>query len=161
LRWRTLVSIRRATRALKRGRLDHLSCRFCNAVSRRPFAIVQWPWPLISPVCGTSSIRGGHGTGRVLHDTTVVTQDSKRFVYVLQSMSQPNRQFVESAANVPMRLAAHNAGHSPLTASCRPWRLVAVVQFGTESEAARFEKFLKTGAGRALARDYFSRVDPR
>lgn len=87
----------------------------------------------------------------------VVTQEPKRFVYVLQSVPQPGRQFIESAANVPMRLAAHNAGHSPLTASCRPWRLVAVVQFGTEREAARFERFLKTGAGRAIARDYFSR----
>jgi predicted GIY-YIG superfamily endonuclease len=90
-----------------------------------------------------------------------VTDDQKRFVYVLQSVPQPSRQFVESAANVPMRIAAHNAGHSPLTASCRPWRLVAVVQFGTEREATRFEKFLKTGAGRALARDYFLRADPR
>ena len=90
-----------------------------------------------------------------------MTPDAKRFVYVLQSVPQPARQFVESAANVPMRIAAHNAGHSPLTASCRPWRLVAVVQFGTEGEATRFEKFLKTGAGRALARDYFSRPDGR
>ncbi len=90
-----------------------------------------------------------------------MTQETKRFVYVLQSVSQPGRQFVESAANVPLRLAAHNAGHSPLTASCRPWRLVAVMQFTSEGAAARFEKFLKTGPGRALAKDYFSRPDAR
>lgn len=88
-----------------------------------------------------------------------MTQDPKRFVYVLQSVQQPGRQFVESAANVPMRLAAHNAGYSPLTVSYRPWRLVAVVQFATEGAATKFEKFLKTSAGRALARDYFSRSD--
>jgi putative endonuclease len=103
----------------------------------------------------------GARPGPCLARSILVTPDAKRFVYVLQSVPQPTRQFVESAANVPMRLAAHNAGHSPLTASCRPWRLVAVVQFGTEGEATRFEKFLKTGAGRALARDYFSRPDPR
>src|SRR5688572_22629448 len=86
-----------------------------------------------------------------------VSTDVKRFVYVLQSVSQPDRQFVESTANVPARVASHNAGHSPLTASCRPWRLVTVVQFGTETSAVRFEKFLKTGAGRALARQFFVR----
>lgn len=89
-----------------------------------------------------------------------MSADVKRFVYVLQSVAQPDRQFVECTANVPARLATHNAGHSPLTASCRPWRLVAVVQFGSEHAALRFEKFLKTGAGRALARQFFTRRDP-
>lgn len=84
-----------------------------------------------------------------------MSTEVKRFVYVLQSVSQPDRQFVESTANVSARVASHNAGHSPLTASCRPWRLVTVVQFGTETSALRFEKFLKTGAGRALARQFF------
>lgn len=86
--------------------------------------------------------------------------DAKRFVYVLQSLSQPDRQFVESATHVPTRVATHNAGHSPLTASSRPWRLVVVVQFATEGAALRFEKFLKTGAGRALVRQYFARDEP-
>ena len=88
-----------------------------------------------------------------------MTTDTKRFVYVLQSLSQPDRQFVESAADVPARVATHNAGHSPLTAACRPWRLVAVVQFGNEGAALRFEKFLKTGTGRALARQFFCKHD--
>jgi predicted GIY-YIG superfamily endonuclease len=88
-----------------------------------------------------------------------VPADVKRFVYVLQSLSQPDRQFVESAADVPTRVATHNAGRSPLTAACRPWRLVAVVQFGSETAALRFEKFLKTSAGRALARQFFVKHD--
>lgn len=85
--------------------------------------------------------------------------DVKRFVYVLQSLSQPDRQFVESAAQVSARVATHNAGHSPLTASYRPWRLVAVVQFATEPSALRFEKFLKTSAGRMLVKQYFAREE--
>ena len=88
-----------------------------------------------------------------------VPADVKRFVFVLQSLSQPDRQFVESTANVPARVATHNAGHSPQTASYRPWRLVTVVQFGSEIAALRFEKFLKTGAGRALTRQFFVKQD--
>jgi predicted GIY-YIG superfamily endonuclease len=85
-----------------------------------------------------------------------VSQDLKRFVYVLRSLATPDRQFIESAANVPSRIAAHNAGHSPLTASHRPWKLVAVVQFGNEATAQRFEKFLKSSAGRAFSKEHFS-----
>ena len=82
--------------------------------------------------------------------------DAKRFVYVLHSLRTPDRQFVESAANVPMRIAAHNAGHSPLTATHRPWKLVAVVQFANEPMAQRFEKFLKSSAGRAFSKQHFT-----
>jgi predicted GIY-YIG superfamily endonuclease len=85
-----------------------------------------------------------------------VSPDIKRFVYVLHSLANPDRQFVESAANVPMRIAAHNAGHSPLTATHRPWKLVAVVQFGNEATAQRFEKFLKSSAGRAFSKHHFT-----
>ena len=101
----------------------------------------------------------GHAPGAVSCTTRGVPPDTKRFVYVLQSLSQPDRQFVESAADVPARVATHNAGHSPLTAACRPWRLVAVVQFGSEGAALRFEKFLKTATGRALARHVFLKHD--
>ena len=90
-----------------------------------------------------------------LHAPAGVSHDVKRFVYVLHSLANPDRQFVESAANVPMRIAAHNAGHSPLTATHRPWKLVAVVQFGSEVTAQRFEKFLKSSAGRAFVKHHF------
>jgi predicted GIY-YIG superfamily endonuclease len=99
--------------------------------------------------------------GNSLADPTGVVTGPKRFVFVLQSLSNPDRQYVESAADVSSRVASHNAGHSPLTASYRPWRLVTVVQFGAEDAALRFEKFLKTGSGRTLAKQYFSREDPR
>ena len=85
-----------------------------------------------------------------------MSHEVKRFVYVLHSLANPDRQFVECAANVPMRVAAHNAGHSPLTATHRPWKLVAVVQFGNEGTALRFEKFLKSSAGRDFSRHHFT-----
>ena len=84
-----------------------------------------------------------------------VSQDLKRFVYVIHSLADPERLFVEAAANVSMRIAAHNAGHSPQTATHRPWKLVAVVQFGNESTAQRFEKFLKSSAGRVFVKHHF------
>lgn len=90
-----------------------------------------------------------------MHRDPVVSQDVKRFVYVIHSLTNPDRLYVEAAANVSMRIAAHNAGHSPLTVAHRPWKLVAVVQFGNEGTAHRFEKFLKSSAGRAFVKHHF------
>jgi predicted GIY-YIG superfamily endonuclease len=103
-----------------------------------------------------ASTNSGGSLGPCLAAADSVTQDAKRFVYVLHSLANPDRQFVESAANVSMRVASHNAGHSPLTAAHRPWKLVAVVQFGNEAMAQRFEKFLKSGAGRAFSKVHFT-----
>jgi predicted GIY-YIG superfamily endonuclease len=97
-----------------------------------------------------------YGAGAGLQPLRDVPHDIKRFVYVLHSLTNPDRQFVESAANVPLRIAAHNAGHSPLTSAHRPWKLVAVVQFGSEATAQRFEKFLKTSSGRAFSKQHFT-----
>ncbi len=87
--------------------------------------------------------------------SSVVQQDTKRFVYVLQSVTDPARRFVESTSNVSMRVAAHNAGHSPQTAKYRPWKLAAVLQFANEASALRFEKYLKSGDGREFVKDHF------
>jgi putative endonuclease len=42
------------------------------------------------------------------------------------------------------------------TARHRPWRLPAAVEFASEGLAARFERYLKTGSGRAFARRHFA-----
>lgn len=81
-------------------------------------------------------------------------QNGKRFVYVLRSVADPDRRFVEATSNVLMRVAAHNAGHSPQTANYRPWRVATVLQFASEASAIRFEKYLKSSAGRAFMKAY-------
>lgn len=91
---------------------------------------------------------------RFVEPTSIIMQNSKRFVYVLRSMANPERQFVESTSNVSMRVAAHNAGHSPHTANHRPWKLAAVLQFASETAALRFEKYLKSSDGRTFMKLY-------
>jgi hypothetical protein len=50
---------------------------------------------------------------------------------------------------------AHNEGHLPNASRYRPWQRHIVVEFSTEEVAARFEKYLKSGSGRAFARKHF------
>jgi predicted GIY-YIG superfamily endonuclease len=80
----------------------------------------------------------------------------KRFVYVLRSESNPDRHYVGITADVESRLDWHNHGPCGHTVRHRPWSLVVVMEFPTEREAVRFEKYLKSGSGRAFAKRHFT-----
>ena len=72
----------------------------------------------------------------------------KRFVYVLRNADQNPRFYVGLSSNICARLAGHNAGRCPHTASRRPWQLHVTIEFSDEQRAIRFERYLKSGSGR-------------
>jgi predicted GIY-YIG superfamily endonuclease len=78
-----------------------------------------------------------------------------RFVYVLQSIHHPEHYYTGLASNVRQRVEIHNSGGSQHTRQYRPWRLVVYLEFASESGAVAFEKYLKTGSGRAFAKRHF------
>ena len=80
----------------------------------------------------------------------------KRFVYVLCSVSDPSRPYVGLTSNVAARIGAHNAGQNPSTACHKPWQLVVSLEFSSEQLAIRFERYLKSGSGRAFAKRHFA-----
>ena len=79
-----------------------------------------------------------------------------RFVYILRSDSDPSRHYVGRASNVDNRLDWHNAGPSGYTVQHRPWSIVVILEFPDEGAAARFERYLKSGSGRAFAKRHFA-----
>jgi len=80
---------------------------------------------------------------------------TKRFVYVLRSIKDPTRRYVGVTADVSKRVAAHNDGKNASTAQWAPWSVDVSVEFRSEDMAARFEKYLKSGAGHAFAKRHF------
>jgi predicted GIY-YIG superfamily endonuclease len=78
-----------------------------------------------------------------------------RFVYIIRSTLDPTRYYVGLTSDVQRRLSVHNSGGSEHTAGLRPWDLVAAVEFTNESSAVAFEKYLKSGSGRAFAKRHF------
>ena len=73
------------------------------------------------------------------------------YVYILQSIPQPDQFYTGLCKDVEARLQAHNAGQSPHTAKHKPWRLLSFHYFQEAQTAAAFERYLKSGSGRAFA----------
>jgi predicted GIY-YIG superfamily endonuclease len=76
-------------------------------------------------------------------------------VYVLRSTVDPSRYYTGATTDVQRRLAVHNSGGSRHTSKLRPWQLVVSLEFSNESSALAFEKYLKSGSGRAFAKRRF------
>jgi putative endonuclease len=79
----------------------------------------------------------------------------KRIVYILHSESHPRRPYIGLTHDVYARLAAHNAGRCPHTAKYRPWQVQVMIQLTDQQRAIRFERYLKSGSGRAFAKRHF------
>lgn len=73
------------------------------------------------------------------------------YVYILQSLSHPDQFYTGLYNDVAARLNAHNSGQSPHTAKFKPWRLLSYHYFENPDTAAAFERYLKSGSGRAFA----------
>lgn len=73
------------------------------------------------------------------------------YVYILQSVERPDQHYTGLCEDVHKRLTAHNAGQSPHTAKYKPWRIVSFHYFEDIETAAAFERYLKSGSGRAFA----------
>ena len=80
----------------------------------------------------------------------------KRFVYILRSEQDPARHYVGVTSDVDARLDWHNHGPHGHTVDHRPWQAVLIIEFPSERQALRFEKYLKSGSGRAFATRHFS-----
>jgi predicted GIY-YIG superfamily endonuclease len=81
----------------------------------------------------------------------------KRIVYIIRSDVDPSRHYVGITNDLRSRLEWHNHGPCGHTMSHRPWSVVVSLEFPTEKEAVRFEKYLKSGSGRAFATRHFCR----
>jgi putative endonuclease len=78
-----------------------------------------------------------------------------KYVYLIQSISNPDQRYVGTTSDVEKRISAHNAGQSPHTSKYRPWKLVISIAFSNTEKATEFERYLKSGSGHAFADRHF------
>ncbi len=74
-----------------------------------------------------------------------------KYVYLLQSQTLPDKHYIGLTSDLKTRLSVHNQGGSMYTAKFRPWKLATYIAFTDADKAVSFEKYLKSGSGRAFA----------
>ncbi|MDD2942419.1 MAG: GIY-YIG nuclease family protein [bacterium] len=77
------------------------------------------------------------------------------YVYISRSVCRPNEKYVGVTGNLKRRLAEHNAGKSAYTARYKPWEVETYIAFSDTEKAIAFEKYLKSGSGRAFCVRHF------
>lgn len=75
------------------------------------------------------------------------------YVYILKLNS--GKPYVGSTPNLKERLKEHERGESIYTSKDLPLTLITYVCFANRLSALRFERYLKTGSGRALRKKHF------
>jgi putative endonuclease len=73
------------------------------------------------------------------------------YVYLIRSIKNNRRTYIGYTGDVQERLETHNSGGSFNTKEDRPWELIVSVQFDKKEKALEFERYLKSGSGRAFA----------
>lgn len=87
-------------------------------------------------------------------DPTPPTQGF-RYVYLLQSLADPTSFYTGVTRQLAARLDCHNRGAVSSTVRHRPWQIRVAVAFRDPALATRFERYLKSGSGRAFAQRHF------
>lgn len=77
-----------------------------------------------------------------------------KYVYILQSLQEPDHFYTGVTGDLKARLSKHNSGAVTHSARYRPWRVKTYVAFSDEVRALAFEKYLKSGSGRAFAKTH-------
>lgn len=75
-----------------------------------------------------------------------------KYVYILQSTSDPERHYVGLTSDLRSRVARHNGGQVTPTSKHTPWTVKTYLGFDNEAQAVAFEAYLKTASGRAFAK---------
>ncbi len=77
------------------------------------------------------------------------------YVYMLQSIDQPEHYYVGVTEDLENRLKMHNCGKCSHTRKFRPWQIETAVAFRSKEKGIGFETCLKSHSGRAFAKKHF------
>lgn len=81
--------------------------------------------------------------------------EASMYVYRLKSLKFPKQVYVGITTNPKNRLTAHNEGQCSHTTKYKPWKMEICIWFHNEQKAIDFERYLKSGSGRAFCVKHF------
>ena len=71
------------------------------------------------------------------------------YVYILQSLKDKS-YYTGTTTDLEKRLVEHNSGHNVYSNSKKPFEIIWYCIFQNKQKAYDFEKYLKSGSGRAF-----------
>jgi len=74
------------------------------------------------------------------------------YVYLLKCID--NRTYIGCTDNLKIRTEKHKKGYVPATKKRRPIKLITYFAFSNKYTAFNFEKYLKSGSGRAFIKKH-------
>ena len=77
-----------------------------------------------------------------------------KIIYILESLKDKGI-YTGNTSNLKDRLFRHNLGQTKSTKDRRPLKLICYVLFKDKLKAYDFERYLKTGSGRAFINKHF------
>ncbi|HKV25050.1 MAG TPA: GIY-YIG nuclease family protein [Candidatus Acidoferrum sp.] len=77
-----------------------------------------------------------------------------KYVYILQSLPEPEHFYTGITDDLKARVSKHKSGEVTHTAKHRPWRVKSYLAFSEGGRALAFEKYLKSGSGKAFAKTH-------
>jgi predicted GIY-YIG superfamily endonuclease len=77
------------------------------------------------------------------------------YVYILQSINNPSIVYKGYTKDLKQRIKKHNKGDCIFTNKYRPWKVVCYFAFFNKKFALDFEKYLKSGSGKAFLNRHF------
>ncbi len=86
------------------------------------------------------------------------TAENVRFYYVYVLKCSNGKPYIGCTNNLKERIERHNKGYVPVTKSLLPIKLVSCFAFTNRYTAFNFEKYLKSGSGRAFVKKHFKIV---
>lgn len=75
------------------------------------------------------------------------------YVYILRCVD--NKTYIGCTDNLKNRITRHNKGYVPATKLKLPIKLINYFAFNQKHKAYNFEKYLKSGSGRAFTAKHF------
>jgi len=75
------------------------------------------------------------------------------YVYILKCGN--NKPYIGCTDNLKERIERHNKGYVPATKPLLPAKLISYFAFSNKYIAYNFEKYLKSGSGRAFTKKHF------
>ena len=75
------------------------------------------------------------------------------YVYILQSLIDPQKTYIGYTADLTQRFNDHNAGKSIYTVRFKPWKMASFIAIESQEKAIALEKYLKTNAGKKFLKN--------